>query len=47
MKEINKDIAARVREMRQICEYTTQQMADFLSIPLEEYEGYESGATTT
>ena len=43
MKEINKDIAARVREMRQICEYTTQQMADFLSIPLEEYEGYESG----
>ena len=43
MKENNRDIAARVREMRQICEYTTQQMADFLSISLKEYEGYESG----
>ncbi len=43
MRENNKDIAARVHEMRQICEYTTQEMARFLSIPLQEYEGYESG----
>ena len=43
MKENNKDIAARVREMRQICEFSTQQMADSLSIPLSDYEGYESG----
>lgn len=43
MRENNKDIAARVKEMRRICEYSTQQMADFLTIPLSEYEGYESG----
>lgn len=43
MKESNRDIASRVREMRQVCEYTPNQMADFLSIPLADYEGYESG----
>ncbi len=43
MKENNKDIAARVREMRQICEYSVKQMADFLSVPVSEYEGYEFG----
>ena len=43
MREKNKDIAARVREMRQICEYSTQKMADFLAVPLSQYEGYESG----
>jgi len=43
MRENNKDIASRVREMREICDYTQEQMADFLSVPLYEYQGYESG----
>lgn len=41
--ENNRDIASRVREMRLICEYTPEQMSDFLHIPVLEYEGYESG----
>ena len=43
MRENNKDIASRVREMREICDYTQEQMADFLGVPLCEYQGYESG----
>lgn len=43
MRENNKDIANRIREMRQICEYTVDDMASRLEIAKDEYIGYESG----
>ena len=38
------DIAARIREMREILGYTEQNMAEMTEIPLETYRLYESGA---
>ena len=39
------DVARRIREMREIVGYTTQQMAEKTELPLELYLQYEAGAT--
>lgn len=40
MEQIN-EIAARIRELREVCEYTQEQLAEELGIPAEQYAGYE------
>ena len=37
------DIAKRVKEMRELCEFTEKDMASFLDISIDEYKEYESG----
>ncbi|MDR1262072.1 MAG: XRE family transcriptional regulator [Oscillospiraceae bacterium] len=37
------DIARRIRELRGICDYTPEEMADECGVPMEEYISYESG----
>jgi len=37
-------IPSRIREMREICEFSPEEMAEKLSITLDEYQKYESGA---
>ncbi len=36
-----KEIAARIRELREVCDYTQEMLADELGIPVEVYVGYE------
>ncbi|MBQ3841725.1 MAG: helix-turn-helix transcriptional regulator [Ruminiclostridium sp.] len=36
-----KEIAARVRELREVCDYTQEQLADELGIAADVYAGYE------
>ncbi|QUH22768.1 cupin domain-containing protein [Methanobacterium alkalithermotolerans] len=43
MQEKSKEIGARVMEMRKISQITDSEMADFLNMPLETYNKYESG----
>ncbi len=40
-----KDIALRIREMREILGYSMQKMADLTEVPEELYRNYEAGAT--
>lgn len=40
-EELYRDIALRIRELREICDFTQQDMADELGVPLEEYQSYE------
>ena len=39
------DIAARMKELREICEYTQEEMAQALGVIPETYASYESGRT--
>lgn len=39
----NQEIAQRMRAVREDCEFTQQQAADYLKIPLAEYQEYEAG----
>ncbi|NLN63811.1 MAG: helix-turn-helix domain-containing protein [Clostridiaceae bacterium] len=43
MSEQIRMIAARIRELREIAGYTTEQVASMVNIPSEVYAGYESG----
>jgi quercetin dioxygenase-like cupin family protein/DNA-binding transcriptional regulator YiaG len=43
MQEKIKEIATRVRELRELSDLTVEQMAEFLNIPVEKYQEYESG----
>lgn len=36
------DIAARIRELREVCDYSVEQLAAELGISTEVYEGYET-----
>jgi len=38
-----KDVAQRIRELRELSGFTSDQMAEKLGIPRQTYEGYESG----
>ena len=40
-EEIGSEVAARLRELREVCGYSVQQLASELGIPAEKYEGYE------
>lgn len=37
-----KDIARRIAELRDVCDFTTREMADYLNISEEEYVKYEN-----
>ena len=37
------EIAERIRALREMCEYTTAEMAEATDISVEEYESLESG----
>ena len=40
MEQIN-EIAARIRELREVCDYSQEILAEELGIPVEQYAGYE------
>jgi len=40
MDSIN-EIAARIRELREVCDYTQEKLAGELGIPVEQYAAYE------
>ncbi len=40
MEPIN-EIAARIRELREVCDYTVEQLASELGLTVEQYAGYE------
>ena len=42
MQEKIKEIAARIRELREISDISSEQMADFLGIPSDDYKSYEN-----
>ena len=37
------EIAVRIREMREICDFTEEEMAQKTEVSLDEYRAYESG----
>ncbi|MBN1134797.1 MAG: helix-turn-helix transcriptional regulator [Methanosarcinaceae archaeon] len=43
MQEKIKEIATRISELRELSDMTVDQMAEFLNIPIEKYQKYESG----
>ncbi len=43
-KQQMEEVVERIREMRDICGYTTAEMAEKTEVSVEEYEAYESGA---
>lgn len=43
MTDIKKDIASRVKDMREVCEISIQDMAKKLDVTEETYQQYESG----
>jgi mannose-6-phosphate isomerase-like protein (cupin superfamily) len=43
MHEKTKEIGSRVIELRELSEISPEDMADYLKIPLETYQEYESG----
>lgn len=45
MSDDIKKVAMRLRELREVSEKTTEQMAEALNVPHEVYLGYESGST--
>ena len=40
MEPIN-EIAARIRELREVCDYSVEKLAAELSLSAEQYESYE------
>ena len=40
---IQKEIASRVKDMREVCEISVQEMSEKLDVPVETYIKYESG----
>lgn len=45
MSEKNKIVANRIKELREIVGYTTEELAKMMAMSKEEYEKYESGET--
>ena len=45
MSDPVKQIAMRILDLREISDYTVEQMANALCVPAEEYRKYESGET--
>ena len=43
MPTIQQEIASRVKDMREVCEMSVQQLADKLDVDTEIYTKYESG----
>ena len=43
MPTIQQEIASRVKDMREVCEMSVQQLADKLDVDTETYTKYESG----
>jgi len=43
MQEKIKEIAARIRELRELSEISVEKMAEYLQVSAETYEKYESG----
>ncbi|MEG0864727.1 MAG: XRE family transcriptional regulator, partial [Clostridia bacterium] len=43
MSDPVKQIAMRILDLREISDYTVEQMADALQVPVEDYRRYESG----
>ncbi len=43
MQEKTKEIGSRVMELRELSEITPEEMADYLKIPVESYQKFESG----
>ena len=43
MTDIKMEIASRVKDMREVCEISVQEMAEKLDVPVETYTKYESG----
>jgi len=43
MTDIKKEIASRVKDMREVCEISIQDMAEKLDVPTETYTQYETG----
>lgn len=44
MQEKIKEIASRVRELRELSDVPVEKMAEYLQVPNETYQNYESGA---
>ena len=44
MSDSMKQIAMRIEDLRDSSDYTVEQMAEMLNVPVEEYIRYESGA---
>ena len=40
---IQKEIASSVKDMREVCEISVQEMSEKLDVPVETYTKYESG----
>ncbi len=45
MSDSVKQIAMRIRDLREISDYTVEKMAEALNVPVEEYRRYEGGET--
>ena len=43
MSDIKQEIASRVKDMREVCEISIQDMAEKLDVPVETYSKYETG----
>ncbi len=43
MADIQKEIASRVKDMREVCEISAEDLSKELDVPLETYDKYESG----
>ena len=47
MQEKIREIAARVRDLREVCQISAADMASHLDLPLSVYQGYEEGRRTS
>lgn len=43
MKEKMKEIALRIKELRELSDISTEDISDYLGIPVEKYQKYEAG----
>ena len=43
MSDTVKQVAMRIQDLREISDYTVEEMAKVLNVPVEEYRRYESG----
>ena len=43
MSDTVKQVAMRIQDLREISDYTVEEMAEALEVPVEEYRKYESG----
>jgi transcriptional regulator with XRE-family HTH domain len=43
MKEKMKEIALRIKELRELSDISTEEISDYLGIPVDDYKKYEEG----